>query len=99
LVILLVVRPLVQQAFEAMPSVTDALSADGKFLPEGESPTALPGMEGAGGAVDDAMEELIDIDRIEGRVKASSVRKVGEIIEKHPDEALALLRSWLYQGD
>ena len=99
LVILLVVRPLVQRAFEAMPSVTDALSADGKLLAEGVSPTALPGMEGAGGGAVEEMDELIDIDRIEGLVKASSVRRVGEIVEKHPDEALALLRTWLYQGD
>ncbi|MGA0394009.1 MAG: flagellar basal-body MS-ring/collar protein FliF [Rhodospirillales bacterium] len=98
LVILLVVRPLVQRAFEAMPSVTDALSSDGKLLPEGEAPAALPGAEGAA-RPEEVGEELIDIDRIEGRVKASSVRKVGEIVEKHPDEALSILRTWLYQGD
>jgi len=40
---------------------------------------------------------LIDIDRVEGRVKASSVKKVGEIVEKHPEESLAILRSWMYQ--
>ena len=43
-------------------------------------------------------EELIDIDRVEGRVKASSVKKVGEIVQKHPDEALSIIRNWMYQG-
>jgi flagellar M-ring protein FliF len=42
---------------------------------------------------------LIDIDRVEGRVKASSVKKVGEIVEKHPEEALAIVRSWMYEGE
>ena len=42
-------------------------------------------------------DDLIDLERVEGRVKASSVNKVGEIVEKHPDEALSIVRSWLYQ--
>ena len=42
-------------------------------------------------------KELIDIDRVEGRVKASSVKKVGEIVDKHPDEALSIIRAWMYQ--
>ena len=42
-------------------------------------------------------EELIDIDRVEGRVKASAVRSVGEIVDKHPDEALSIVRGWMYQ--
>ena len=46
---------------------------------------------------EEQMEELIDIDRVEGRVKASSVKKVGEIVEKHPEEALSILRNWMYQ--
>ena len=44
----------------------------------------------------DQIEELIDIDRVEGRVKASSVKKVGEIVDKHPEEALSIIRTWLY---
>lgn len=46
---------------------------------------------------EEQFEELIDIDRVEGRVKASSVKKVGEIVEKHPEEALSIIRSWMYQ--
>jgi flagellar M-ring protein FliF len=41
-------------------------------------------------------EEMIIVDRVEGRVKASSVRKIGEFIEKHPDESLAIIRHWLH---
>ena len=42
------------------------------------------------------LEELIDIAKVEGRVKASSVKKIGEIIEQHPEEAVSIIRNWLY---
>ena len=43
------------------------------------------------------IEKMIDISRVEGRVKASSLRKVGEIVDKHPEEAVSILRNWIYQ--
>lgn len=49
-----------------------------------------PGMSDEG-------EELINLSMVEGRVKASSVKKIGEIVEKHPEEALSIIRNWLYQ--
>jgi flagellar M-ring protein FliF len=102
LVILLVVRPLVSRAFEALPAAmaegrmladqTSAAAAAALTAPSagGPSPSEAPGMA-------DQYEELIDIDRVEGRVKASSVKKVGEIVEKHPEEALSIIRTWMYQ--
>lgn len=41
-------------------------------------------------------EELIDVDHIDGKLKTSSIKKIGEIIEKHPDEAINIIRSWMY---
>ncbi len=100
LVILLVVRPLVTRAFESMPAAGEA----GRRLlePGGAPALAGPGMPqmAPGVPMDEEMEsldELIDIDKVEGRVKASSIKKIGEIIEKHPEEALAILRTWMYQ--
>ena len=100
LVILLVVRPLISRAFEAMPSAT-ALAGERLLADQ----TGGPALTGPGGAPipadampeEEQFEELIDIDRVEGRVKASSVKKVGEIVDKHPDEALSILRNWMYQ--
>ncbi len=40
---------------------------------------------------------MIDISRIEGQVRESSIRKVGEVVDAHPEEALAILRTWLHQ--
>jgi flagellar M-ring protein FliF len=55
---------------------------------------ALPGA--TAGALP-APESMIDISRIEGQVRESSIRKVGEVVQAHPEEALAILRSWLHQ--
>ena len=48
-------------------------------------------------SVAEEIEQMIDINKIEGRVRASSVRKIGEIIQKHPEEAVGIIRNWLYQ--
>ncbi|MBV16827.1 MAG: flagellar M-ring protein FliF [Thalassospira sp.] len=99
LVILLVVRPLLTRAFETLPSAADMaqrqllsedMTADGTPALEGPAPVPMaPGMDDG--------EELINLSMVEGRVKASSVKKIGEIVEKHPEEALAIIRNWLYQ--
>ena len=44
------------------------------------------------------MENRLDIARIEGQVKASSVKKVADFVEKHPDESTSILRSWVHEG-
>ncbi len=44
------------------------------------------------------MDQRLDIARIEGQVKASSVKKVAEFVENHPDESTAILRSWVHEG-
>lgn len=99
LVILLIVRPLVTKAFEAMPTQAEAqrkiLEAQQMAQLSGPGLRALaPGAE-----PDDEFEgdDLIDIDKVEGRVRASSFKKIGEIVEKHPEEALSIVRNWLYQ--
>jgi flagellar M-ring protein FliF len=45
------------------------------------------------------VSQMIDLAQVEGQVKESSVRKVGEIINNHPEEAVSILRNWLYQGE
>ncbi len=44
------------------------------------------------------MEQKIDIARIEGQVKASSVKKVADFVQSHPDEAAGILRTWVAEG-
>ena len=70
-------------------------TADGQPLQLSVDPAtgqlALPG-PGAG-----ELDQKIDIARIEGQVKASSVKRVAEFVERHPEESVAILRSWLHE--
>ena len=52
-------------------------------------PLALPGPD---------IEQKIDIARIEGQVKASSLKRVSEFVDKHPEESVSILRSWLHES-
>jgi flagellar M-ring protein FliF len=98
LVILLIVRPLVTRAFESLPTPSEQASR--QLLTEQAAPQ-LAAPSGAMVPTDEEeefeAEELIDIDKVEGRVKASSLRKIGEIVQKHPEEALSIVRNWMYQ--
>ena len=40
-------------------------------------------------------EPLIDVARIHGQMRASSVKKVAEVVEQHPDESVSIIRGWL----
>jgi len=44
------------------------------------------------------MEQRLDIARIEGQVKASSVKKVADFVDKHPEESTSILRTWVHEG-
>ncbi len=37
----------------------------------------------------------VDVARISGQVKASSIKKISEVVASHPDESIAIIRSWL----
>jgi len=51
------------------------------------------------GAFDDEEEEdqLINLDQVDGRVKASTLKKISEIVERHPEETVGIIRQWMYQ--
>lgn len=85
LILLVVVRPLLNRALEASRATALAAPALPALAP-GVAPPALPAAE----------PEMIDIDRVEGQVKASLMRTVGDIVDKHPEESLAIVRGWLH---
>jgi flagellar M-ring protein FliF len=104
MVILLVARPLLRHIFTP-PEVRAVEVEAAKAKAQAELAAAQPAL--AGPEIDPLLgvprqnqvtaDDLIDLARVEGRVKASSMKKIGEIIEKHPDEAVAILRTWMYQ--
>jgi len=42
-------------------------------------------------------ESMIDVSQIEGQVRESAVRKIGDVVQAHPEEAMAIVRTWLHQ--
>lgn len=42
-------------------------------------------------------EEMIDIASVDGKLRATSVQKVNEIIDRYPNEAVSVIRSWMFQ--
>jgi flagellar M-ring protein FliF len=97
---LFVARPLISRMFAPVSYAASAipqgmvaagqLPAPAAVMPDG---TQVPGMP----ALAAPRDAMIDISRIEGQVRESSVRKVGEVVQAHPEEALAILRTWLHQ--
>ena len=45
--------------------------------------------------VPDLLDAGIDVARVSGQVKASSIKKISEVVASHPEESLAIIRSWL----
>lgn len=104
LVILLVARPIINHVLRASQEKRDAdkmmaeqAAQQAQLMPGGPGGLALPGGPSPGMEGPSEIEQMIDIAQVEGRVRASSIKKIGEIVEKHPEEAVAILRTWMYQ--
>lgn len=102
LMIFFVLRPLVKAVTSGggagFPAIAGAgAGAGGASAGGGGGQLAGPG-NGAPALPPSEMDQRLDIARIEGQVKASSVRKVSEFVESHPDESTAILRSWVHDS-
>ena len=54
----------------------------------------------AGGGAATALladESMVELANIEGQIRASSIRRIAELVEKHPDESLNIMRGWIAQ--
>jgi flagellar M-ring protein FliF len=98
LLIFFVLRPLMKSASGGGAGVPALAGAGGVQVPVTSLQTTVVGgpMGQLGGPSE--MEQRLDIARIEGQVKASSVKKVADFVEKHPDESASILRSWVHEG-
>ena len=103
LVLLLVVRPMVARAMTLAPAgANSGLGAGAAQLPGGAQAAIAGPDAGADPALDPllpdaAADNLIDLERVEGQVRASSIKKVSELVDKHPEETIAIMRQWMYQ--
>jgi flagellar M-ring protein FliF len=105
LILFFVLRPMIRSA-------AAGASAAGTSLIAGGGPGGVTRMvtmtEGQPMAVDAAGQPLalpspeidhkIDIARIEGQVKASSIKRISEFVDKHPEESVSILRNWLHES-
>jgi flagellar M-ring protein FliF len=48
-------------------------------------------------AISNRTSAMIDVAKVQGQVHAQSVQKVGELAEKNPQEAVAIIRTWLHE--
>lgn len=100
LVVLLVLQPMVSRLLTSESSqIDEELEAD-LLAARPESPAlAAPDMDDPEGINIEEEESMIKIAGVDGKVKASSVKKVEEIVENYPEETVAVLRSWMTQDN
>lgn len=95
LAILLIIRPIVNRVIEvsseSREDEEDAELAEHLAL-LGPDLAALTDQRHGD---EDEEEEMIDIDRIQGKVRGAAIKRVQDILENKPDEALGALRRWM----
>jgi flagellar M-ring protein FliF len=102
---LFVARPLIARMFapnppsQSQPTQLTGTSPVAGALP---APAYAQGAAPADGSAPAPLRILpaqpgLDLSQIEGQVRESSVKKIGEVVNAHPDEALAIIRTWLHQ--
>lgn len=110
LVVLLVLQPMVGRLLATEGPKLDDAEADNPMLPGMTQNPQLagPGMSGgdfsdggdgayAGQMLEQQENSMIDVQKVEGRVKASSLKKVEDIVTAYPEETVSVLRNWMTQ--
>lgn len=91
-----VARPLIKGVFSPPAPMLAGVAGGGGMLavPGANGAIALPGGDGgdaSGGAA------TVDIARIEGAVNANAMKQVSTVVSDNPDQAVAVIRSWLQE--
>lgn len=100
---LFVFRPLLARLGNASMRVTGATAFPGAGGGHMAAIAMATGEDGGAAGALPSPEQLsedmmIDIAQVAGKVKQSSVRKIGELVTGHPDESISILRSWLHES-
>lgn len=110
LVLLLIVRPLVSRLIKSIPQPAPApaqlageAGAQAAIAgPEQGQAALAAGEEGIAALTAPptsgrpSIDSEIDVAQVEGKVQDSALKKVGDIVVRHPDEAASIVRTWLY---
>lgn len=99
LVILLVVRPLVARTLEALPGALAGGEQNLLADQSADSPSlAGPSETGTSALEEDGDDDMIDVAQVAGKVRASALKKIEEIVERHPEETIGIIRQWMSEG-
>ncbi|WP_032113780.1 flagellar basal-body MS-ring/collar protein FliF [Candidatus Paracaedibacter symbiosus] len=106
LILLMVVRPIILRVIENSGAAQGDTEVQA-LLASAQGQSMLPGlpdftgnsnmMDPYANGEEEEDDVMISIQNVDGRVRASSLKKIGEIIDKHPEEAVTILRSWMYE--
>ena len=102
LAMLLVLRPMVMRITAAAPAIagpgsslalaTQAVSAAATAL---GAPIEMAPRPESTALLED--ESMVNISNIEGAIKASSIRRIADMMERHPEESMGIMRGWMQQ--
>lgn len=103
-------RALPAGAVAALPGGAMAVAADGTVTAASlgmaadvnrllDGPAGSAASRGGAGA-DAAMEEgaMVSMSNVDGQLRASALRQLGEMVERHPEESLTIVRAWMQES-
>ncbi|MGH7066618.1 MAG: flagellar basal-body MS-ring/collar protein FliF [Acetobacteraceae bacterium] len=95
LALLLVLRPMVFRlsAVGAAAEAAQLPMPAARAFPEAARASAEHGAAERVPLIED--ERMIDLANVEGQLRVSSVRRVSDLVEKHPEETLSIVRGWM----
>ncbi len=102
LALLLVLRPMVLRLTAPPPAGAGlpALAGGGAIALGGVPALPVAGPAPVAGGAELALledESMVNVAQIEGQIRASSIRRISEMAEKHPSETLSIVRGWMAQ--
>lgn len=103
LVLLLVVRPLVRRILEPDATPDAIADASAPAIEGAAAQGALPAPDGeddenAEDSIDNKALELIDVAQFNGKIQASTIKRVGDLVRNNPDEAVTIIRQWMNEA-
>ena len=69
--------------------------AQGATLPGGADGAAGDAAAAGVALPDEAEDRLISVARVEGQMRASALKELAEMVDNNPEQAVAVMRSWL----
>lgn len=110
-----VVRPVMSRVLNTAGAGSDIepvamgeLSLEDLGMGEGEAgegglaaigPNGQPVISGPKRSMADNLDQMLELRDVDGKVRASSIRKLGSIAEQYPEEVVAILRTWIYEQE